>query len=330
MYVKLTENDLQEILYESNIPVELDTADGITEQNFELQHKCLGDAKSKQIWFNGVLIGYGSVWLNHDIQVYVESDTPVLEMVFNLSGSRSVYLNERKQQIAFDGNQHNMIYMPSVTGSYSVTKQAEVSKAFKIVLTESYFKRLAKQDSPLLLDMCHMIDDRKMCTIGTHNLCITPQMALTMQEIMNCHRLGALKRLFLESKVIELLMLQVEQYEQATQKKSNQHIKPYDVEKIMSAKSIVEANLDNPFTLMELSRQVGLNDFKLKKGFKKLFGTTVFGYLRDLRMKKAKRLLFDTNKTIIEISEEIGYKNPHHFSTAFKKEFGLQPRELRK
>lgn len=55
-------------------------------------------------------------------------------------------------------------------------------------------------------------------------------------------------------------------------------------------------------TLIELSRLIGLNDYKLKKGFKEMFGTTVFGYLREKRLEKAFHLLQEGTMNVTECS----------------------------
>ncbi|WP_256441273.1 helix-turn-helix transcriptional regulator [Chitinophaga sp. HK235] len=71
------------------------------------------------------------------------------------------------------------------------------------------------------------------------------------------------------------------------------------------------------------------NDFKLKKGFKEMFGNTVFGYMNQVRMEKAKLLLLEGKNSIADISFTVGYKNPQHFTAAFKKHFGYLPSELK-
>ena len=83
--------------------------------------------------------------------------------------------------------------------------------------------------------------------------------------------------------------------------------------------------MDNPCTLVELSHKVGINDFKLKKGFKQLYGTTVYEFLVDARMEKAKLLLLETETSIHEIAFVTGYKNLSSFITAFKKKMGYSP-----
>ncbi|GAA4115058.1 hypothetical protein GCM10022393_15010 [Aquimarina addita] len=81
--------------------------------------------------------------------------------------------------------------------------------------------------------------------------------------------------------------------------------------------------------MSELSRLVVLNEYKLKRGFKELFGTPVFGYIHQTRMDLAKRLLLDTSKTAKEIAYEIGYCSPQHFSKAFKEQFVISPNSIR-
>jgi AraC-like DNA-binding protein len=74
---------------------------------------------------------------------------------------------------------------------------------------------------------------------------------------------------------------------------------------------------------------VGTNEYTLKNGFKALFGTTVFGYLFDYRMRLACQYLLDTEKTIQEIAGVVGYEYQSHFATAFKRRYGASPQAYR-
>ncbi len=76
---------------------------------------------------------------------------------------------------------------------------------------------------------------------------------------------------------------------------------------------------------MELSRRVNLNDFKLKKGFRQVFGTSVFGYLRQVRMEQARMLLEQARMNVTQVALNVGYANPSHFAAAFKGQFGINP-----
>jgi len=144
---------------------------------------------------------------------------------------------------------------------------------------------------------------------------ITPQMKIIINELLHCDKGGNVRKLFWQSRILELLRLQIEQMEEANKPLSN--IKYYDIEKLREAKSIVENNLVTPYSLKTLAHKVGLNDFKLKRGFKELFGYTVYGYLRELRMQEARKLLLTGRDSVAGVSGEVGYQHPHHFSAAF-------------
>jgi AraC family transcriptional regulator len=101
-----------------------------------------------------------------------------------------------------------------------------------------------------------------------------------------------------------------------------------DREKIIRAREILIQHIGEPITIKELSRKVAINECYLKKGFKELFGTTVFDFYQSQRMEHAKYLLYEKGLSVTEVSLLLGYSSISHFSTAFKKHTGLKPCEL--
>lgn len=90
------------------------------------------------------------------------------------------------------------------------------------------------------------------------------------------------------------------------------------------------SNLVDVPDLEGLARAVGTNTKRLNDAFRKYAGTTVFDYLRELRMREARRLLAETQLEIQTIASDLGYKNPANFSTAFRERFSVSPRQFRK
>lgn len=80
---------------------------------------------------------------------------------------------------------------------------------------------------------------------------------------------------------------------------------------------------------MQLARQVGINKTKLKYCFREIYKTTIFGYLFDYKMELASKMLLDTQNSVLEIAHECGYEYASHFTTAFKRKFGITPKEFR-
>ncbi len=101
-----------------------------------------------------------------------------------------------------------------------------------------------------------------------------------------------------------------------------------DREKIIRAREILLDHIGHPLTIKALSRKVAINECYLKKGFKEIFGTTIFDFYQGQRMEHAKYLLYEKGMTVTEVSASLGYSSISHFSTAFKKHTGLKPCEL--
>ncbi|HET9055425.1 MAG TPA: AraC family transcriptional regulator [Chitinophagaceae bacterium] len=99
-------------------------------------------------------------------------------------------------------------------------------------------------------------------------------------------------------------------------------------EKITKAREILLQHIGEPLTIKELSRKVAINECYLKKGFKEMFGTTVFDFYQGQRMEHAKYLLYEKGLSVTEVSALLGYSSISHFSTAFKKHTGIKPCEL--
>jgi AraC-like DNA-binding protein len=151
-----------------------------------------------------------------------------------------------------------------------------------------------------------------------------------LTDIRNCQFQGGIKKLFLQSKIFELLALQCEQYERAGWNGYAVNISATEREKIYHARDLLLSAVQSPPSLHELSRQAGLNEFKLKTGFKKVFDNTVFGYLNDYRMEQARQKLLQQNEhSLAQIADELGYSSLQHFCNAFRKKYGVSPGKVR-
>lgn len=133
--------------------------------------------------------------------------------------------------------------------------------------------------------------------------------------------------MYLESKIWELMTLLIEQ-EQTLHQSSHTlpTLKPDDIDRIHQAKEILINQMDQPPSLLDLARQVGLNDCTLKRGFRQVFGKTAFGYLHDYRLEQARQLLQERYLNVSEVARTIGFANRSYFAAAFRKKFGISPK----
>ncbi len=97
-----------------------------------------------------------------------------------------------------------------------------------------------------------------------------------------------------------------------------------------SAKAILLCSFTTPPSIEILAHLCATNESKLKKVFKKVYKTTIYGYIQKLRLEKANLLLKEQYLNIGEIAKEVGYKHQGHFSKLFFEFYGVYPKDLLK
>jgi AraC-like DNA-binding protein len=160
---------------------------------------------------------------------------------------------------------------------------------------------------------------------------LSPTMQGVLWQILRCPYQGMMKRMYLESKAIELATLILEQERDIQQGRGALiSLKPEEVDRIHHAREILLRNLEQPPSLNELARQVGLNGKALKQGFRACFGQPVFGYLLDYRMEQAQQLLMSGELKVGEVMQQVGFRSRKYFAAAFRKKYGVNPKDYLK
>jgi len=269
-----------------------------------------GKFKISDLWFEGICVCAIETHLKQPCTINLHCDNFCWIMSFVLDGELSAKFGDSKLQALKDGRYHTIC--TSLLNTDLIYERS--AKIFAVCLTRKFISKLIGKEL-------------KKDTIITKGNYRHTRLHAIIKEIMEAPQQGYIRRIFIESKILELLSLQLQQAEssQGIPRGFNRE----DIARLQEAKAYIAQNMQTPCSLIELARKTGLNDFKLKKGFKALFGNTVFGYLFDLRMDTAYTLLQD-DKSVSEVAELIGYKNPHHFTAAFKKRFGFLPSQVNK
>jgi len=158
------------------------------------------------------------------------------------------------------------------------------------------------------------------------NFYMPPVMQNVIAKIFNTTYSGTFRKMFLQSQITELLSHFFAYLSQET----NQKINTAEKEKLFKAKDIITNNISSPPSLNELSKMIGLNNNKLKKNFKELFGVPVFKYLQNERLEKAFTLLKRSEFSTQEVAWNVGYESVSSFSNAFLKKYNIRPSEVNK
>ncbi|MBE9914114.1 helix-turn-helix transcriptional regulator [Paenibacillus donghaensis] len=154
----------------------------------------------------------------------------------------------------------------------------------------------------------------------------TPAIQRCVSEMIHCTHLGTMKRLYMESKALEFIALFGESDGYGSVGGSIL-LHRDDIMKLQQTRDLVNNHFEQPLSIRELSKRVGMNEFKLKKGFRELFGMTIFELVRQKRMEKALWYMEVARLNVGETAVSVGYSNASNFTTAFRKHYGCNPSE---
>jgi AraC-like DNA-binding protein len=261
-----------------------------------------------------------------DITIFGKGESHLLEMHFNLSQGDIYYHNNSINREVAPAMTGNITFLsPDENKAKIAFNKDQAYHTFDIHLPLSIFAKYAGE-SKTMDHFLNCINNNHSTTLSPLEIKMNPRIYSTIQAMQHCSFEGLTKRIFLESKIYELIAYL---HESCECNDNGSRLTTADNERIKYAAALIRENLNNPFTIVELARKVGINQTKLKSGFKVVFGTTVFGYLQETRMDIARQQILDTSLTIQQISSLSGYKNISNFSTAFKQTYGYAPNTLR-
>lgn len=295
-------------------------------------HDCnpFWDMRFSQFYSDGIHMGYCNGHVHEALHITTTEQSPMPGIAFMQQGSVLTTAHGEKEPQQFFSGEHNFFLNP-YTAKTSFYKQQQDLKIFVLSFLPERFLALAENTGPVMEGLAESIAGKGASSYKKRqNLPLTPQMYALIESINHSPYQGGLRKLFLQSKALELLALQCAQLGEV-ETRSNPAIKlfPADIRKVHTAREILLHDLQHPPSMTLLARQTGLNTFKLKAGFKQVFGNSVFGYLKNYRLEQARDMIREGGKTITAVAYETGYSTLQHFSNEFRKKFGISPKGMR-
>ncbi|MBX2875811.1 MAG: AraC family transcriptional regulator [Saprospiraceae bacterium] len=275
---------------------------------------------------DGIKLIHGITKFNTQSVMPFSDQSDDINLHFNLRGRYLLDYKQVGQTFDIAARQHNIMYSQGI--NVAMTNHDPEAEVFEVRFRKDVFLYLAEHGNPALQRFAEDILTGQGRVFSPQWAAMPSAIWQLIQQITHCRFKGGMKRLFLLSKSIELLVLQAESIYSDLEPPRPSPLSEADHEKLMEAKRFVEQRIHHPPSLAEVAKAVALNEYKLKKGFKQLFQQTVYGYLTQLRLEKAYQLLQEGELTASEIAFQLGYSSPQHFHTAFKRKFGVPPKSI--
>ncbi|MBS1663325.1 MAG: helix-turn-helix transcriptional regulator [Bacteroidetes bacterium] len=263
--------------------------------------------------------------LDSDLELFRESGAQGFVVSFNLVEVQKELLVGHRQHVVTDKRPYrNDIFLTDARDnaflkisagstvkrllifcSHDLARQYLSPEIFEKLVT--FANENSSTESPLFINLSHRTMLKELFEIKEND------------PVSQIRRLSAIIHL------IEKLLHSFLRQEQAALPRT---VKKNDLESMQHVEQILSSRLEGFPSLESLAQEVFMSTSKLKNLFKQVYGHTLYDYYNKSRLQRAKDLLITGQCSIKQAGSEIGFSNLSHFAKAFKKEFGILPRDL--
>lgn len=247
-----------------------------------------------------------------------------LKIQFRLEGHASFRFGSRRllelapyeAAIVLDGSEveKDCLVQPGVTSTIMLGCDAEfLSRYF-----EGDCRDLPRQIRQFLAD--------KSMNFYCGSLPMTPSMVAASRALLVSTHTGVIRRAYFQAKIVELLC---DMFQSLGASETPDTLPSRVIAQLESVRERIHQQFAQPLTVTELAHAVGTNESKLSRLFRERYGVPVYEYLRNVRLNRARELLRSPDYTITDIALMVGYEHPANFATAFRRQFGISPRQGR-
>ncbi|SHF37179.1 helix-turn-helix transcriptional regulator [Pedobacter caeni] len=250
-------------------------------------------------------------------------DTTHVSLHFELSGKSDASITGFKEVMSMEKGHFNVMNCVDPVSTFTFPEQQKY-EYLCIGLKPAFFRQILAECGDNFQEIYDRTAGNESFSLFNRNRKIDHWQHTALALLSTPPVADALKTSYITSKVKELVLLTLN-HDLQNNKVKVDDISTVDKERLMSCKAYLSENFLHQLTLGEISRSFMLNEFKLKRGFKKLFGITVFGYIQQLRLNHAYVLLAGGGFSIGEIAAMIGYTSDSAFIRAFGQYYGHSP-----
>ncbi|GAA0356940.1 AraC family transcriptional regulator [Bacillus horti] len=279
---------------------------------------------------NGIQVTMLNIHLKETLVTSYDVAIPAFEVVYCLSGSMR-HIEEEDGIFELKEGQYGIYIKNHFKGRLECLPNQTI-KCISVVAFNPLSQLFSYQDdsnSSFIQD--RLAGNRQKHVHFMQPRVIHPSLKIPFMEIDRCRLSSIPKLIYLESKASEIISTSLEK---VIQEKNESHTKVFlsqhDKQQLALAEEIIINRLADPLSIPQLAKAVNLNTHKLKEGFKSMYGQTVFSYIKEARIEKARELLLEREDlSIYDIVIEVGYSSTGHFAKAFREKLGTTPRDYR-
>lgn len=275
---------------------------------------------------HGIVLSDWQMCYKSDMNVQGPVSKEYMQIIFCLNDGISWGVMDERRSVTIQKNESCIYAGHGGTEYICYKKDSNFSfKSIKIPIT--YFSQLLAD----YFDGQEVTAYEKKLLNGISKVPVTPVMEQILSETSRFTQYrGGLGYLYLDGKLLELLSIYLsEVLELDILMGKNISMSRTERTAIIEAKQIIDGQLAFAPSCEELSRMVHLSMSKLTRGFSSFYGMSIHQYIIEQRLAQAAQLLLEGDWNVSEIAAIVGYGKPSNFAAAFKKKYGVAPKNYR-
>lgn len=277
--------------------------------------------------FDGVSIWIRDLVTSDIFEERISNDFSMFKLCFTMRGSSHFSSKNVEKDIQIPQGYCNLFYFRKIKGVQKLI--GDSVSTVEILFTKNYLiSLLGESYVQVVKAMEGFPSNKNVSCLFEKSRKIPPKLISFLLDIVECPYSGRTRESWVKAK-IDCILIELLLGKHPYLVIDSNILRNTNHAAILKVEAYIKQNLKKRLTIDHLSSVARLNTTKLKHDFKKVFLTTIFKHITQLRMEKAKQLVLDKDYSIAQASYEVGYTNPQHFTVAFKKTMGYLPSKLK-
>ena len=259
-----------------------------------------------------------------DMQIRGMKSDPHISLHFQVTGHSNAHFRDIPGEHPLQPAEYNIYYSENFDSDIFYNRQ----KGFEylaLILKKEHLLQFLQQNGNPVKQLENALENGQPLALFDRAAPVSGEMHSVLHRILHAPVADDLSEMYLNGKILELLALQLQQYRQEHHALS---LPAGAGQELAEIYEYLSTHFLTPHSLESVAQNTRLSEHQIREGFKLKYNTTVYGLIHEKRMLHARQLLLDTGLTIDEVAEAVGYSTGSNFIQAFKRKFGITPKQM--
>lgn len=259
-----------------------------------------------------------------DMQIRGMKSEPHISLHFQLTGFSNARFRDIPGEHPLQPAEYNIYYSENFDSDIFYNRQ----KGFEylaLILKKEHLLQFLQQNGSPVKELETALENQRPLALFDKAAPVNAEMHSVLHRILHAPVADDLAEMYLNGKILELLALQLQQYQEehtAYRPSSETNRQLAEIHEYLSTHYLTIHSLE------DIAKHARLSEHQIREGFRRNYNTSVYELIHEKRMLYARHKLLYFDMTIDEVASQVGYANGSNFIQAFKRKFGITPKQM--